>query len=127
MRIALDTNRYTDFVRSDAAAVKVFHAATRVYLPFAVLGELRAGFAGGSRGRANEAILTKVLASSRVEVIYPDQETTHHYAAIYQQLRRQGTPVPANDLWISALVVQHGLILFTRDRHFDHLPQIARI
>lgn len=127
MRIALDTNRYTDFVRNDAAAINIFSRAARVYIPFAVLGELRAGFAGGSRSRANEAILTKVLDSPRVEVLYPDQETTHHYAALYQQLRRQGTPIPSNDLWISALVVQHGLVLFARDRHFDHLPQVPRI
>ena len=127
MRIALDANRYTDFVRNDAPAVKIISGAARVFFPFVVLGELRAGFAGGSRAKVNEAILAKVLASPRVEVLYPDQETTHHYAVLYQQLRRQGTPIPSNDLWISALVVQHGLVLFARDAHFDHLPQIPRI
>jgi hypothetical protein len=41
--------------------------------------------------------------------------------------RRQGTPIPTNDLWIAALVVQHGLHLFARDAHFDRLPQIPRL
>jgi predicted nucleic acid-binding protein len=35
--------------------------------------------------------------------------------------------MPVNDLWIAALVIQHSLHLLTRDRHFDHLPQIPRL
>lgn len=42
-------------------------------------------------------------------------------------LRRQGTPIPINDVWVAALVLQHGLTLYARDRHFDHLPQIPRV
>jgi predicted nucleic acid-binding protein len=42
-------------------------------------------------------------------------------------MRRQGTPVPTNDLWIAALVLQHDLLLYARDRHFDVIPQLARI
>jgi len=30
-------------------------------------------------------------------------------------------------MWIAALAVQHDLVLFSRDRHFERLPQIARI
>jgi predicted nucleic acid-binding protein len=61
-----------------------------------------------------------------VDVLYPDEQTTHHYANVFAQLRRQGTPVPTNDLWIAALVVQHDLVLFTQDAHFAKVPQIAR-
>ena len=42
-------------------------------------------------------------------------------------LRQQGTPIPTNDLWIAALVLQHNLTLCDRDRHFDNLPQLNRI
>ena len=38
-----------------------------------------------------------------------DEQTTHHYAAVYRQLRKQGTPIPINDMWIAALVLQHSL------------------
>jgi len=127
MRVAIDTSRYSDFNRGEPAVVEVIRNAAAVFLPFVVLGELRAGFVGGSKALANEAILTKILARPRVQILYADQETTHHYAALYHQLRRQGTPIPSNDLWIAALTVQHGLVLHARDGHFDHLPQIARI
>ena len=90
-------------------------------------GELRAGFSGGTRTRENEASLVRFLDSRRVDLILADEDTTHHYARLFHQLRRQGTPIPTNDLWIAALVVQHDLHLFARDAHFDHLPQIPRL
>jgi predicted nucleic acid-binding protein len=55
------------------------------------------------------------------------EQTTRHYATVYRQLRGQGTPIPTNDLWITALVLQHELVLCDRDAHFDNLPQITRI
>ena len=96
-------------------------------MPFVVLGELRAGFAGGARTGENEANLVRFLDSRRVDLVFADEDTTHHYARLFHQLRRQGTPIPTNDLWIAALVVQHELHLFARDAHFDHLPQIPRL
>lgn len=96
-------------------------------MPFIVLGELRAGFAGGRPGYENEANLVRFLNGYRVDALFADEETTHHYARLFQQLRRQGTPIPTNDLWIAALVVQHHAHLFARDAHFDHLPQIPRL
>jgi tRNA(fMet)-specific endonuclease VapC len=127
MRLALDTNRYTDFARGEASVVRVIQAATKILIPFVVLGELRAGFQSGTRAKENEAILTRVLQRPMVSVLYPDGDSTYHYAAIYSQLRRQGTPVPTNDLWIAALVIQHEAVLFSRDSHFKHIAQLARI
>jgi tRNA(fMet)-specific endonuclease VapC len=91
-----------------------------------VLAELRAGFALGKRGAENERVLRSFLSKPGVAVLFPDEQTTHHYAAVFRQLRRQGTPIPVNDLWIAAIVLQNDLTLCARDRHFDHLPQIPR-
>jgi tRNA(fMet)-specific endonuclease VapC len=49
------------------------------------------------------------------------------YAEVYRQLRAAGTPVPTNDLWIAALVLQHGLVLCTRDTHFARIAQLPRV
>jgi predicted nucleic acid-binding protein len=54
-------------------------------------------------------------------------ETTRQYANIFRQLRYAGTPIPTNDIWIAALVIQHELALYSRDAHFDSLPQLRRI
>lgn len=127
MRIAIDTNRYVDSAKGLPDAVDRVRRADEILVPFVVVGELRAGFAAGVRSLQNEAALVRFLDSRRVDLVFADEETTHHYARLFYQLRRQGTPIPTNDLWIAALVVQHQVHLYARDTHFDHLPQIPRV
>lgn len=126
MRIALDTNRYVDFMRNDASIVSLVKKASEIHLPLIVLGELRSGFVNGSKSKENEKCLVRFLNSERVNILGPDEATTFIYAQLYAQLKRLGSPVPTNDLWIASLVVQHDLILCTRDRHFEKFPQIPR-
>jgi len=127
MNVLLDTNFYSAFCKGDEQTVRVIQQARKIFLPFAVLAELRAGFLCGTKARRNEKSLTLFLNSVRVEVLYPDENTTHQFAAVFAQLRLLGKPIPTNDIWIAALAVQHDLILCSRDNHFDLLPQLARI
>jgi tRNA(fMet)-specific endonuclease VapC len=127
MRIALDTNRYVDMCRGEETTVNLVASADEVWLPFIVIGELRAGFVVGRRGAENERLLRRFLSKPGLDVLYADEQTTHHYASVFRHLRKQGTPIPTNDLWIAALVLQHDLVLASRDADFDHLPQIARV
>ncbi len=127
MRVALDTNRYTDLFLRVAETITVVEQAESVALPFVVVGELRAGFGHGRRQAENEAALRRFLAKADVRVLFPDDQTTHHYAGVYRQLRKQGSPIPTNDMWIAALVLQHNIALHARDKHFDNLPQLVRV
>lgn len=126
MRIALDTNRYVDFMKNEPTIATLIQRAGEIFLPFAALAELRAGFSFGSKQKENEQRMIRFLNSDRVHVLLPDETTTFIYSQVYVQLRKQGTPIPTNDLWIAALVLQHDLILCSRDNHFDFLPQIPR-
>lgn len=125
--LLLDTNRLTDALKGDPEAVRAIQSALDVRLPFVVRAEMRASIAGGDeRLRAhNEGSLLRFLALAGVQVPYPDQETTEVYARLFVDLKRAGTPIPTNDLWIAALAVQHHLTLYTRDQHFRLVPQIA--
>jgi tRNA(fMet)-specific endonuclease VapC len=127
LRIALDTNRYVDLCKGAAETVALLEEAEAIMLPFVVLGELRAGFAFGRRQVENERMLQSFLLKSGVRVLFADDQTTRHYASVFRQLRKQGTPIPTNDMWLAALVLQHDLVLHARDRHFDHLPQLVRV
>lgn len=126
MNIALDTNAYCDFQRGNRW-LEGIQEAQRVIIPYIVLAELRAGFLQGNRNLQNEARLERFLNTARVALLFPDADTTRHYAALVAQLRKQGTPIPTNDIWIAALCVQHQLILCSADAHFEHLPQLARL
>lgn len=127
MRLAVDVNRYSDFCRGVPEAVETVQAADEVVFPFITLAEIRAGFLAGTRARMNESALQEFLRSHRVAILFADQATTHFYAEIYADLRRAGTPIPTNDIWIAALVTQHGLTLFSRDRHFEKVPRVPRV
>jgi tRNA(fMet)-specific endonuclease VapC len=126
MRVALDTNRITDLFRGDLELAEQLGTAVEVWIPLFVLGEIKAGFQGGTQQRHNEGLLNRLLAKPTVGVLLPSRETAEHYARIFVQLRRAGTPVPDNDLWIAALVLEHDLALITRDRHFERIPQVIR-
>ncbi|MCX7030828.1 MAG: type II toxin-antitoxin system VapC family toxin [Spirochaetes bacterium] len=126
MNLLLDTNRYRDFCEGEPAAVERLRTADTVCLAFVTLAELRAGFLAGSSGSKNERTLAQFLHRPRVRILWPDEQTTHHYARIFLQLRRQGSPIPTSDIWIAALAVQHELVLYSRDSHFDRLPQLVR-
>jgi tRNA(fMet)-specific endonuclease VapC len=127
MKILLDTNRYTDFLRGVEEATKTIIHAKEVFVPFITLAELRAGFLLGTKMPENEAVLAQFLNSPRTSTLFPDEDTTHHHGQLFKQLRRQGTPIPTNDIWIAALAVQHRLTIHARDRHFHHLPQVLVI
>jgi len=127
VRIALDTNRYVDLCKGIEETVALLEEAEAIMLPFVVLGELRAGFVHGKRQPDNERTLRQFLLKDGVRVLFADDQTTHHYASVFRQLRKQGTPIPTNDMWLAALVLQHNLALHARDKHFDHLPQIVQV
>lgn len=126
MNVALDTNAYSDMMRGQSSRAEIVHRATRVYVPLMVVAELRSGFAAGELATRNEVELQGFLREPQVSVLLPDEDTTNYYARLYVYLKRKGRPIPANDLWIAALVVQHGLILCSSDAHFDQLPQIPK-
>lgn len=126
MRILLDTNRLTDALRGQSSVGRTVERASEVWIPFVAMGEIRAGFLGGARSSHDEALLSGFLQLPGVGVLYPDRETTAVYARLFVQLKRTGTPIPTNDLWIASLAVQHDLTLLTRDAHFAKLPQLVR-
>ncbi len=125
LRLLIDTNRYRDLVDGDPHVLEQLRACDRVAISFVSVAELRAGFLLGGRGVQNERTLARFLQKEEVDLLFAASATTHHYGKLFVQLREQGTPVPTNDIWIAALAIEHGLPLYSRDRHFEQLPQIV--
>ena len=121
MKVAFDTNRYVDLCKGVDETVALLEEAEAILLPFVVLGELRAGFAHGRRQAENERILRRFLLKDGVRVLFADDQTTHHYASLFRQLRKQGTPIPTNDIWIAAVSIVAGGHLLTFDRDFSRI------
>lgn len=123
-RVLLDTSAYAAFLRGHSGVKTALQDASAIFLNAIVLGELRSGFLKGGRPKENQALLGQFLASSRCAELAIDEESSERYAVIHDYLRRQGTPVSPNDLWIAASAAQHGLRILTLDGDFDRIPQV---
>lgn len=126
MRVALDTNRLIDLFRGDAELGNWLAFCDEVWIPLFVLGELKAGFYGGKQPSRSEALLQRFLEKETVRILLSGAETAEQYGRLFAQLKRAGTPIPLNDVWIAALALEHNLRLITRDQHFEHIPQLLR-
>jgi tRNA(fMet)-specific endonuclease VapC len=62
----------------------------------------------------------------RVVVTPSTVETGGRYAELYAALRKAGTPIPTNDMWIAAAALSTGAVLLTFDRHFSRIDGLAR-
>ena len=123
--ILIDTNAYGAFKEGRPEAVAILRHAPLIGFSTVVLGELLGGFAAGAREASNREQLLAFLASERVRVYSVDSDTAESYARLYLSLRRKGTPIPTNDLWIAATARQHSLAVFTYDRHFREVEGVT--
>lgn len=126
-RLVLDTSAYSRLRSGDARVVDVIAAAETVFVPVTVLGELHGAFETGSRPRENRLMLATFLAESFVTVLHVDASVARQYGRIYARLRRAGTPIPTNDMWIAAATVDSGGSLLTFDAHFHKVQGLDRI
>jgi predicted nucleic acid-binding protein len=54
-------------------------------------------------------------------------DVARKYAMIYLSLKKKGTRIPINDVWIAASCMEVGGTLLTRDKHFKYVGQIETI
>jgi len=122
--VIIDTNALSAFFDAESGAVRSFERADDIALPVIVLGEYRFGLLGSRKRRAREDVLDQLVRSSRVLEV--TDSTSRHYAAIRQDLRIAGTPIPVNDTWIAALAREHALPILSNDVHFDVVRDVQR-
>ncbi len=124
-RLCLDTSAYSHFKRGDPQVVELIDSAGWIGVPVIVLGELESGFRQGRQAAANRAELEEFLASPVVEVLPITEDAVGTYADVVLDLRKAGTPVPANDIWIAAVAARHGAPIVTYDEHFRAIARVG--
>jgi len=125
VEVILDTNALSALVEKDPDAIACLGQASRIAVTLISLGEFKYGIRFSRRKRELETWLGAFLL--RADTLVPDMVTADRYAVVRAELREAGTPIPANDCWIAALVRKHRLPILSRDRHFDLVKGVRRI
>lgn len=121
----LDTNALSALASKNPDLLARLRDSRRLAVTLISLGEYEYGIA---RSRLRNELQRWIQAFvQRAEVLCPDMATLSHYASVRGELRQAGTPIPANDCWIAALVRQHGLPILSRDQHFDLVDDVRRL
>lgn len=121
----VDTNALSAIVDEQPGIHAALEQAAAVLIPVIVLGEYGFGIAQSTRRSQHQKWLRESLPAYGILDI--TRETAEHYAALRLEMKRAGTPIPSNDLWIAALCREHKLPVLSRDRHFDRVRGLRRL
>ena len=123
--LLLDTNVLIKFFRGDKTIVDIISGYEKIVLPTIVLGEYKAGVDLKTTGGQRQLdVLDAFLDSPSVTVVPLTEDVASVYARLFRVLKGNGTPIPQNDMWIAACVVESGATLLSFDGHFTNVPLI---
>ena len=123
-KILLDTNSYSLLSGGNSKIEKITKQASVVFISSISLGELYAGFKAGNKESKNLETLNYFIRDPKVAVIAVGQKVATHYGEIKHTLRKRGTPIPDNDIWIASCAAETNAAVVTYDRHFTKIPGI---
>ena len=121
-KVLLDTNAYVSYLTGDERVLNDLAAADIVYMSVIVLGELFAGFRGGNKYPENKVFLAKFLQKPTVEILNATETTSDIFGELKNNLKKAGTPLPINDVWIASHALETGSVLLSYDKHFTKCP-----
>lgn len=125
MKICLDTNAYSRLMRGDETICHLLERADEIIVPAIVVGELTFGFLKGSRPTENEISLNRFLEEDGVFCQPVTRSIAERYGHIKAALKKRGTPIPENDIWIAATALETGARLLSYDAHFNQIDGLV--
>lgn len=119
----VDTNVLIAFFEKGSSVAEILGRFDKLLVPAAVDAEFRAGLDLMTRaGRRRAEILDGFLDEPSVAFVPADRNVCVKYAMLHRVLKRQGTPIPVNDVWIASSALVLNVPLCTFDRHFRNVP-----
>ena len=110
-----DTNAYNRYAAGESAVLDAIQEVDIVYMSIFVLGELLFGLKWGKRERVNRQLLQKFLGGPKSRILEGTEATSEHFGSLKAHLRKNGRPIPLNDVWIAAQALETGSLLVTFD------------
>jgi tRNA(fMet)-specific endonuclease VapC len=121
-KFILDSNVIIDFFRGNNNLLQLLETSKSVYVPAIVLGELIFGAQNSLNTAKHLSQVDDFI--SKISILNIDASTAIFYGKIKFQLKKDGKPIPENDIWIAAIAVQYKTELVTNDKHFKNIKSL---
>lgn len=125
MAVLIDTSVLVAVERGRLRLEDLVQPGERYAISVVSAGELLHGVhrTTGRRAQTRSAFVEALLA--KIGPMPIDLPVARAYAIASAGLARAGTPVDANDLWIGATAVAHGLDVLALDGAFARIPGVG--
>ena len=123
--LLLDTSVVILGFKQNENVRKTLEDARQLFMPLPCYGELYFGALNSGNPVKKLAQLHHFM--NIVQLLEGSQTTAEMYGDVRLKLKNAGKPIPENDIWIAAFALQHNLVLFTADAHFDSVESLKTL
>ncbi|KKO18671.1 MAG: VapC toxin family PIN domain ribonuclease [Candidatus Brocadia sp.] len=121
-RFLLDTNIIIALFAKDPKIHDRMANAEEIFVSCIAIGEMYFGAYKSLKIQENISRIDEFVLKNTV--LSCNTETAKIYGNIKNRLKDKGQPIPENDIWLAAIAQQYGLILVTKDSHFDAIENL---
>lgn len=115
------------FIAAATGRLTVYALPPRLSVSMITIGELRVGVLAASSTAEVARRLETYLRAERLDPIPVDGRVAKAWAQLRVDLRASGRRLAANDSWIAATAIAHGLPIVTQDADYDDVPGLTTI
>ena len=127
MKVCIDSCVYIEMEHGKKSVADFLASCEEIFVPAATVAELMEGNHGRDNFSAACMALNNFLDMKNVRFVPSGHAIAFRYAEIAKSLRRRGTPIPHNDIWIAATAFETSSCVLSYDNHFDLIDGLGRI
>ena len=127
MKVCIDSCVYIEMEHGKKSVADFLASCEEIFVPAATVAELMEGNHGRDNFSAACIALNNFLDMKNVRFVPAGHAIAFRYAEIAKSLRRRGTPIPHNDIWIAATAFETSSCVLSYDKHFDLIDGLGRI
>jgi len=125
MNALLDTNIVIAFLKNEPVIVRKTASLKRMNISIITVGELFYGARNSTKQAENLSVFRNFF--EECFILHITEKTAEAYAEIRASLKKKGTPIPENDIWIAATAKAGGYTLISRDIHLMKIGKSIRL
>ena len=117
--LLVDTSAVILFIKGSQEVREQFRQHDELYLCSIVLGKLLHG--AFKSGQQEQELQKLAFFRQWAKLLNTTERTAEIYGQLSSKLALAGTPISANDTWIAAFAMEHGLTLYSKDTDYQRV------